>query len=202
MITVTCLRTGTKYGPEYVTRLRSMVKRHLPIPHEFVVFGDQPDADIRTKRTSWWGKLDILRSDIRPAGRVLYFDLDTVIVGDLTPLAELDCDFGICANFTRAVNDGYACRYGSCVMTIAHGVDIVPSPQTLADDRSGIYGDQWAIEQAAPDATLLQDALPPGYFVGRRDFTDTVPDDAAVMIFAGRVKPHNTIHRWVGENWK
>ena len=30
MINVLCVRVGTKYGIEYVARLRDMVARHLP----------------------------------------------------------------------------------------------------------------------------------------------------------------------------
>ena len=33
---IICMKWGTKYGPEYVNRLRSMVRRHLKRPHRFV----------------------------------------------------------------------------------------------------------------------------------------------------------------------
>jgi hypothetical protein len=164
---------------------------------EFVIYGDQADADVRTTKPGWWAKLDLFDPAKRPPGRCLYFDLDTVIVNSLDPLAALDVDFGVCANFTRAVNPKYPCRYGSCVMTFADGWG---SP--FVNYERSRYGDQYAIEQAYPDAALLQDELPDGYFVGRREFSERVPDGAAIMVFAGAVKPCNTKLKWVEENWR
>ena len=40
MATILCMKWGTKYGPEYVNRLHSMVRRHLTIPHRFVCLTD------------------------------------------------------------------------------------------------------------------------------------------------------------------
>ena len=34
-VTVLCVKFGTKYGPNYVERLRNMVARHMTIPYEF-----------------------------------------------------------------------------------------------------------------------------------------------------------------------
>ncbi|MFM8903690.1 MAG: glycosyltransferase, partial [Verrucomicrobiota bacterium] len=49
MATILCMKWGTKYGPEYVNRLRSMVRRHLRMPHRFVCLTDSSaglDPDI------------------------------------------------------------------------------------------------------------------------------------------------------------
>ena len=51
MATILCMKWGTKYGPEYVNRLHSMVRRHLTIPHRFVCLTDNRDglhAEIET----------------------------------------------------------------------------------------------------------------------------------------------------------
>ena len=51
MATILCMKWGTKYGPEYVNRLHSMVRRHLTIPHRFVCLTDNREglhADIET----------------------------------------------------------------------------------------------------------------------------------------------------------
>ena len=36
MANIICMKWGTKYGPEYVNRLASMVKRNITIPYRFV----------------------------------------------------------------------------------------------------------------------------------------------------------------------
>jgi hypothetical protein len=212
VITVACVRTGDRYGIEYVAKLRDMVARYLPMPHRFICLTDQPETLAGVEMIplmglpGWWAKMALFSRSFRGEGRCLYFDLDTVIIGDLTPLAEIEAPFAICANFTRAVNPAYPCRYGSCIMVLADsfGSDIWASFMSESHRfiQGCTYGDQQAIEQLYPDAILLQDVLPAGYLVGRREFTDERPEGAAVMIFAGKHKPHNTTHKWLREAWQ
>src|SRR3546814_6635115 len=70
-----------------------------------------------------WGKMALFSTALRGAGRWVYLDLDTVVAGDLAPLAGWDAGpFGLCANFTRlAGHSAWPCRYGSCVMSLAEG---------------------------------------------------------------------------------
>jgi hypothetical protein len=101
MLTVACvLRSGGTYGLDYVVRLAKGVERNLPMPHRFLCLTDRNDsemeavaatwgADIEARRLrhnwpGWWAKMEVYGIP----GPVLYFDLDTVIVGDLAPLAE------------------------------------------------------------------------------------------------------------------
>jgi hypothetical protein len=104
MITVCCFlwddahakqRHVYRYRRDHVHMLQAQVRRNLAQPHRFVVVTDQPDAfgdgietatlDKRThrpgKRTA---KLMLFRRDIaeRLGDRILYMDLDTVVVGE------------------------------------------------------------------------------------------------------------------------
>ena len=217
---VACVRTGDKYPVQYVYRLKEMVKKHLPFEHRFVCFTDRPNdlipsgvrsVDISdTGLRSWWGKMVLFSHQWRRDERVLYFDLDSVIVGDLSPLAELDIDFGICSNFTRAAGiTDWPCKYGSCVMSIGPGFDGSLFTRFWEDrwkimDRAGKYGDQKAIEELAPDAVLLQPSLPVNFFLGYRDlekYREAPPNGCSLVIFAGKAKPHNTNIRWVKAAW-
>lgn len=220
MINIICVRAGTKYGIEYVANLRRMVAEHLPQEHRFICLSDQPERvpgikfiDISSwcdwRLYGWWAKMLVfLFQSTQKWGHspTLFLDLDTVIVGDLTPLATLPTDFSICENFTRlAGNTDWPCRYGSCVMWLPprFGNYIW---RTFHNDMHGWIqrcprGDQQAIEQIYPNATYLQNILPTGYLLGRRDFSDSPPPEAAVMIFAGSEKPHNTKWKWLHETW-
>ena len=211
MITVACVWTGDKYGVEYVERLRNMVRRHLPLEHSFICYTDRPNevpegvVPIVTTWPGWWAKMQLFHPGHR-TGRTLYFDLDTVVVGDLTPLAEWAGDFAICENFTkRAGHPNWPCNYGSCVMSLAPkwGASIYRTfnsePQIWMERNP--RGDQQAIEEIYPDATYLQDVMPPGYFLGYRDMTPSKPDGCAIVIFAGSRKPHNCEHKWVRDQW-
>lgn len=216
MITVACVRTGTRYGTEYVYRLKSGVARHLKRPHRFVCLTDRPDDLVGVETIDvaedalpgWWSKMLLLQLAAGSDQRVLYFDLDTVIVGSLAPLADLDVEFGICGNFARAAgNMNWPCLYGSCVMTFAAGFGGSEWKKFSAsrDDymaKAGYYGDQKAYEMLIPSAAILQDALPGGYFLGYRDIKTSKPDGCALVIFAGRNKPHNCETEWIVNEWK
>lgn len=212
---VACVRTGNKYPVDYVYKLRDMIARHLPIPHLFVCKTDRPDdlndlvvVDISKYRLfGWWGKMTLFHPVWRKGERVLYFDLDSVICGDLTPLAHLWIDFGICANFTRAAgNLNWPCQYGSCVMSIGPDKldriwDKFNSNSMQLMNKAGIYGDQKVIEELVPSAILLQDVLPNGFFLGYRNLTNKKPEQTSVVVFAGNRKPHNCNTDWIKSEW-
>jgi hypothetical protein len=65
-IAVLCVRFGSRYGREYVERLRNMVARHLTVPYEFVCLTDDstPIDGVRSivqphggYQRGWWHKL-------------------------------------------------------------------------------------------------------------------------------------------------
>lgn len=212
---VACVWTGTKYPVDYVHRLKAGVARHLPQPHAFVCLTDRPDdlgpvTAINVKDTGlrgWWAKMALFDFAAQRRERVIYLDLDTVVTGSLTPLALLGCEFGICGSFTRAAgNLTWPCRYGSCVMTIAPGFGAevwrgFESNRTALMAAAGHYGDQHVIEQLIPAATILQDVMPPGFFLGYRDFEAEKPEGCALAIFAGKAKPHTCEQDWIRREW-
>lgn len=219
MITVACVWTGTKYGAEYVYRLRNMVRRNLSVSHRFVCFtdraGDVPDGiepvDVSEfSLPGWWAKMCLFRADLRGPGRTIYLDLDTVIVGSLDPLAEYAGGFAVCENFTRlAGHPTWPCRYGSCVMSFPDGLggDIWDAfwsdrAKLMAENESG---DQQVIEKLAPDATYLQSVMPPRFFLNKRDLPQhrsNPPQGTAVVVFGGSQRPHNCEIPWVQEAWR
>lgn len=236
MLTFVCVRMGTKYGIEYVERLRNMITRHCPryalqaevikgrsvFRPRIVCLTDQPERieGVQTvnigRLEGWWAKMALFNPEFRHGGSVdhgpsIYFDLDTVIVDSLGPLVEQAMThhkFAICANFTRRAGKlNYPCAYGSCVMILppGFGYDIWNKFHENQEEMiaaAGPFGDQWVIERMIPGAILLQDVMPPGYFVGRREFDVVRPAGAALMIFAGKVKPHNCNIEWITEEWK
>lgn len=204
---VACVRVGVKYGPEYADRLQRAILRHLPVKHDFICIREEGSSGL----PGWWAKMALFDPDLRGGERLIYFDLDTVICGDLSPLAELDCEFGICENFTRlAGNTNWPCHFGSCVMTFAPGFggDIFEAfCKRRLELMRNPCGDQKVIEDICAELgyepTLLQRVLPPGFFVGYRDLPkhQTPPKGCSVVVFAGSHKPHNTDCAWAREAW-
>lgn len=94
---VVCVKTGTKYGAEWVIRLRNMVAKHLPVAHEFVCLTDRPVeglacTPINNDLPTWWAKVGLFEPGFL-SGDKLYLDLDVVITGSLEKLVRcLDGD--------------------------------------------------------------------------------------------------------------
>ena len=93
---VACMKWGVKYGPEYVNKLFNMVKRNTTVPFNFVCYTDNPDGlldkidarplpemSFKDGKERGWRKLSLFRKDIDLSGRVLFLDLDVVVVGNI-----------------------------------------------------------------------------------------------------------------------
>lgn len=211
-LVVCCLKWGTMYGPEYVNILADMVRRHLSVPHRFVCFTENPagvDCEtmpIEPRLPYWWGKLILFRHPV--PGRILYIDLDTVIVGSIDAFAAYDGPF--CLNRPHIRSRGYA----SGVMSIApdFGREVwdrfAPDPVAAIAycrdhaDPPWNCGDQRWLELTVPHADYWQD-LVPGQIASYRDHCrNGLPAAARIVGFRGRLKPHEVADAWVKEHWR
>lgn len=112
---IVCLKWGQRYDSNYVNRLHSGVRKHLPSyarDAAFVCFtdaGEGIDESIEIRPLPqglplWWGKAHLFSEEAGLDGRrVLYLDLDQVIVGDMSgliaymgPFAVLSTDYISC----------------------------------------------------------------------------------------------------------
>jgi hypothetical protein len=103
------------FGPETVYALREMIRRHYAKPHRFVCVTDEPNALPGVETIPLWPECSSIPSPIGhsypscyrrlkvfapDAGltfgeRLVSIDLDSVIVGDVTPLFDRPEDFVI-----------------------------------------------------------------------------------------------------------
>lgn len=94
MITVVCvLKTGGSYDRSWVWALKRGLNRHLK-GFQFYCLTDDLSVEsywripLRHRWKGYWSKLELFRGDLFQLGtRILYLDLDTVIVGDLSEIA-------------------------------------------------------------------------------------------------------------------
>lgn len=103
--TVICMKWGTRYGPEFVNRLASMVNRNVTRPTRFVCFTDDgsgvddgielaplPAINI-PERVAWtpWRKLSVWQYPLASLeGDVLFLDLDLVLTGPLDDFFDFE----------------------------------------------------------------------------------------------------------------
>lgn len=105
-LTVACVYVQGEYPytPEYVTRLSAMVERWIDRPFRFSCVTDQPwlfQPPIETIPVAKlpgfapWTKLELFNPAREWDGRVLYLDLDSLIVGPLATLIDTPAAFAI-----------------------------------------------------------------------------------------------------------
>lgn len=97
MIVATVLRSGGEYTPLHVQYLQAAVRRYLHYSHRFVCLSDVQIDGVETIplqlppeiTPGWWAKVELFRYGVfgeHNADSVLYFDLDTIICGDIEPM--------------------------------------------------------------------------------------------------------------------
>lgn len=210
---IACVRTGTAYPIEHVEKLRNMVSRHLMVEHEIVCLTDQEDRcddvvfiDIGVLGLpGWWGKMALFEPSWRLVAKVLYFDLDTVIINRLETIALIPGEFAILESPVRASGKEYPCRYNSSTMVLGPMLGDFMW-RRFEDNKPGLmrkhdrFGDQACIEELYPDALLLNRQLP-GCFLNYRYLTGHKPS-ASVINFGGVMKPAACDIPWVREAWQ
>lgn len=190
---IACVKTGSKYSPEYVTRLRDGVARNLTIPHQFVCFTDDPVAGVACRALpralpGWWAKIGLCEIE-EP---LIYFDLDVIITGDLSRLLEWE-GFGI-------ISDPWLASFNSSVMVMTgKEADISLS---FKNDMMGRIkgGDQTWFTMMRPNAKTFPSNWFPSFKAAAAD--DKPPDDAMAIVFHGLPKPHEIASGWVPQLWK
>lgn len=213
MITVACVKWGSMYGPEYVNRLYAMVARNLTdgTKGRFVCFTDDaeglwPQVEIRPLpegMTGWWNKLYLFAPGTFEDGeRVVYFDLDTLIIGPIDDIMAYDGEFAILRDFYRPQG------WGSGVMAWRGGFGAGIWESWARSGRPDMVGgDQAWIEMCLYGNGALKidlwQALFPGAFCSyKADCRPFPPAAARIVCFHGEPKPHDCGRAWVRDIWQ
>ncbi len=193
-LTVACvLKSGGIYDATWVARLKAGIAKHLPTEHRFVCLSD---VDVSCERIplehdwpGWWAKIEVFKLE----GPVLYFDLDTAIVGDLTDIARVAA-----TNCTTVLQDFY--RLGEGIGSGVMGwndLDLVQGVyRVFEDDPSGWQlrldgrGDQGFLEEAgnAKNYDRWQLDLPGQIVSYKVHCRNGIPPNARVVCLHGQPK--------------
>ena len=232
---VLCMRWGDRYGPDYVNRLFSMVARNLALPHRFVCLTDdprgiRPEVECRplpaieladAPAHSGWRKLSCLASEIDDLGRVLFLDLDLVIVGAIDALFTHPGVFCIIENWTqkgRGVGNSSVFRYEAG----AHRQILEEFCDNAAQILRRWPNEQTYLTRSIGEATFWprswcrsfkHDCLPARPL---RPFRAArIPQDAKIIVFHGEPKPPDAARglwqqsriglrpvAWIDEYWR
>jgi len=116
-VNIVCLKWGEVYGPEYVNNLFSMVSRHTTLPFRFICMTEH-EGGINSNVEIWplpefeeppweyakvcpaWRKLALFKPGLADMqGKVLFLDLDVVIVDNIDALFSFSSKLAIIENW-------------------------------------------------------------------------------------------------------
>lgn len=195
MITVACVEVGNYQGcgHRYVKTLRNSVARNLG-PHRFVCLSDREHPGIETipvPSEGWWSKRFLFAPNLFQ-GRVLFTDLDNLIVG---PLEELVAKPGL----PYLTDWGWSRHvYCSTVMVWDAGDHEEIYSAFTPDVIPRVHGDQDWITECSQ-----WDRMKPGLVRSYRYECKQGPRrGTAIVAMHGKDKPHLFKSGWVLDFWR
>jgi hypothetical protein len=219
MINIICvLKTGGVYKLDHVIRLFNSLKRNTTRRFNFLCLTDTSEIPVLTRSIynvqfwnllktypGWWSKVEIFREDLVEEGRMIYFDLDVVILNNIDDILDYDGDFAMLRDW-----GAYQQKHGihnSSIMSWKYDKKYFHLYNDFKDRFKTIHGDQayisHALEYKGQKVSLLQN-----YFMGihsyKKDLFSGLPhENSRIVIFHGEPKPHKLLNiNWIKDNWR
>jgi len=195
MITYACvLRSGGIYTPEWVRKLSRAVGFHATRPHRFVCLSDVDVPCERIELTEglpgWYAKLELFRPGLFD-DPVVYLDLDTLVIGDLTPLEAIaDGPLAMLSDFYRPA------MAASGVMAWSGDVGLWDKRPAVTNARKRL--DLWLDAQG--DVRRIQD-LVPGVYSFKAHCKAGPREDAMLVCGHGRPRFDDAKAGWAHQWW-
>jgi len=229
-----CVIHGTDYSWTYVERLYNMLNRHITPGIRLHVYteADRPVPKLMIKHVltewnitrpnrGWWYKMQLF-NPAHYAGPLLYFDLDTVIVGNIDWIWQQPPEyFWAVRDFKYLWSPNHTGINSSVMWWNTHHFQnlwYTFIQQDLATNMQQYRGDQDYISATIPenqrrffDITRVQSwrwqCLDGGYDFHKRQHqapgTGTqFPDNTSIMVFHGNPKPEQITDQTVLNHWQ
>ena len=208
------------YTAEHVNTLQRMLQRHYHKPHRLICVTDDP-RNIECETIPLWDKCKYLGGCFNRlytfspemkhlfGSRFVCIDLDCVIVNDVTPLFDYDDEF-IINSYNPVKLEGYPDQhYNGALYMMKAGArrkvwdafDPVESVRLVQNSPELCIGS----DQAWIRLCLGKGEPRWGNHDGVWEFrqvTDTLPENARIVFFAGARDPSQRRYRWVIEHWR
>lgn len=216
MLTVlTVWKSGGAFDKEYVLNLRRGVKQNLDMEHRFICLTDTVKRRRKDKNNEiqweplkydfpkWYSKAEIFRPDLEKFGPFLFIDLSSVIVGDLTDLATYEGEVCVTRDFW----------YDGPSQSVLY---FEPGSLRHVWDRFISQPEYWIAEgdKMEPpnfrDQILMshlelpywQDEMPGQVVSFKTHCANGIPENARIVKFHGKPRPHDFKEGWVKTIWK
>ena len=235
MIDCACVIHSTGYDWRYVENLYNMLTRVLPGNIRFHVYTEHDRSvpphmikhiltewpGIAGPKKSWWYKMQMFNPE-HHAGNLLYLDLDTVVVRDLSWISNLDTRYFWAIRDFRYLQNPHHAGFNSSVMwwNVSHFSWIWEqfSKSDIKQVTKNNPGDQDYITKAIDinQRRFFEDrmfesfrwqCLDGGYDFQRRQHKSPgsgvkIAPDTSVVVFHGLPKPHQITDAAITQLWK
>lgn len=207
---VATFKWGTKYGPEYVERLKRAVQRNVGLDSGIYFTCFDVEGDPLTTIPGCFARLRLFDPEwyeargLRAGDRVLVLDLDLIVTGRLDPLFEDDAPFRI----LQGVNASNPCPMnGSCwrldlgyrpdVWTSFSGEAAAAIPYDSFPDDQGWFAHMMPGAAAYGPQDGVYAFMKKGWPTG-----EALPANARIVAFPGWRDPSRWEHLpWVKRHW-
>jgi len=239
---IICMKWGDKFGADYVNRLYSMVSRNITGDFRFVCLTDKsdglrpevetrplPEMDLPAGAERGWRKLSTFKPDFCDIdGKVLFLDLDVVIVGSLDCFFEPEGEFFVIREWKKSRAHGlgnssvYRFEAGTLSFVYEHFMSHIDEVKRDYRHEQSYLCDTlrkrgmlkfWPEGWCVSFKRCCMRPFPLNFFQAPR-----IPDGARVVVFHGRPNPDEALEgkmrgikkilryarpaRWIGKYWK
>lgn len=198
------LKSGGDFNAWHVESLQKQINANTKIRNiKFVCFSDIDVVACKTikfKNNShtWWNKLELFRTEEYETERIFYFDLDTIITGNLDEYFSIDFDFCGLKPWNPQNRESGMMASGLMMfkkdpsLNCIFEDDFKPEEYPLGDQQYITHklnelGKAWVPLQNVTD----------GIYSFKRQCRPNKPSDAKIICFHGRPRPQNAKERWV-----
>lgn len=207
------LKEGGDFGVNDVIRLHNQIKRNCTIPNEIVCLTDSVkiSAAIRTVKlihgwSGWWSKIELFREGIFKTDRVCFFDLDTVITGNIDELCQLSDPFVGLRPWKATERKRKALCSGIMIWDASKYHDLYTKFNFKYCVRK-FRGDQDYISKSLALANKypawVQKKVPGIYSYKLDTDRKTLPEDAKIVVFHGKPRPCGVCYLpWMQKHWR
>lgn len=217
----------TNYTSDYVIRMRNMVRRHYRKPHRFICVTDDPTGLEDVETVPMWReylelggcyhRLQIFSDKVRTlfGPRFITIDLDSVIVGDMTPIFERTEDFVMNSYCCPRIKDQH--YNGSLILMDAgarsevwnsfHNLDTTKNLYTIKSSSNRTVGTDQAwirLQLGKGEARFTEKDGVYDYKHSQALKNRRLPENARIIFFSGPRNPQTEIGRteWIRQNWR
>jgi hypothetical protein len=198
---------GNGFKKEHVRWLFNSIKRNYSgtcsffcLTNEYLDFCDT--IPLKGFYPGWWNKIQMFRNDLVSDDLTVYFDLDTVILNDISALGNANVDFAMLDAFNLRGNGVKGNKeHASGIMMWRGDKTFLWDGLALGMDKH--RGDQTYIEERLKKRGIFISSV--NYYLNIKSYkghclNGLVPAD--VVCFHGKPRPWECEESWIWENMR